>query len=277
MRAASYSACGAEPSRAARSRRARSARDAGAPAAHAGDGWRDQGGKGVSERRCAPREAQQLTLRWASAARCHAWSVGDGSAVCARCRVCPRLCACPCGGWAFELGVVRLVPCRVCEPLERRGAEAGGRPRPALRDESTERTKNTVRYATAERGGRAHLGALGAPAPTMAPPIHALRSCLHSAISQVRSCTTASAHDAAHHSARCAYPCLPWPQAPFGPAPDAVQPPFSASQLSSYLTMPSAELVPTKKIERLCIDSLRDLEARTRQGIARRLAALAAC
>ena len=65
-------------------------------------------------------------------------------------------------------------------------------------------------------------------------------------------------------------------QAPFGDAPDTTKPPFSASQLSSYLATPSAHTMPPVRLEHLCVDTLRELEGRSRRSIERRLAALAA-
>lgn len=62
--------------------------------------------------------------------------------------------------------------------------------------------------------------------------------------------------------------------APFGSQPDPAQPPFSASQISAYLDRASAS-VPTKRLQRMCLDTLRDLEARSRQGVDKRFAVLA--
>jgi hypothetical protein len=63
--------------------------------------------------------------------------------------------------------------------------------------------------------------------------------------------------------------------APFGDKPDATVPPFSVSQLHGYMSTGSATTMPTVRLERLCVHTLRDLEDRSRRGVERRVAALA--
>ena len=63
--------------------------------------------------------------------------------------------------------------------------------------------------------------------------------------------------------------------APFGDAPDSSSPPFSVNQLTGFLATNSADTMPEKKLQRLCLHTLRDLEARSRKGIERKLHALA--
>lgn len=67
-------------------------------------------------------------------------------------------------------------------------------------------------------------------------------------------------------------------QAPFGDKPDELQPPFSASQLSSYFARVDAQTAPPspRKLQRLCLETVHDLESRSSKGVASRLEALAA-